>query len=455
MQRQRPTAFAVLLALFAVATFVTTTRSAAQTERVLHSFTYVGPKDGAGPYGGVVIDSSGNLYGATNNGGAGQCTYYGTVVGCGTVFEFSTEAGAGRYKILHNFQENGKDGYSPVASVTLDSAGNLYGTTSYGGSGLCSNGFSVTGCGTVFELSPKAGGGWSYKILHSFRATSPDGSYPEGNITVDSAGHLYGTTFGGGAYGYGTVFELAPASGGGWTYKVLHSFNNDGVDGYYSNAQTIGYILYTGSTLALDASGNLYGVTDWGGANNYGSVFKLTRSSGGVWTEAVVYNFDYTDGANPTGALTFDASGNLYGTTVYGNLANSGTVYELTPGSWSLTQLHYFTCCSDGYAPQAGVTFDASGNLYGTTVWGGSQACGPLGCGSVFELTPASGGLWTETLPETFSNIATNGANPVGGLAIDAAGHIFGTTLDGGTGECYNYDGQPVDTCGTVFEIRP
>jgi len=164
------------------------------------------------------------------------------------------------------------------------------------------------------------------------------------------------------------------------------------------------------------------------------------------------------DGANPAGGLTRDGAGNLYGTTVYGGYQNTGSVFELTPGgTWTFTQLHYFTCCTDGDAPQGGVVLDSSGNLYGTTVWGGTgdSACGPLSCGIVFKLTPSTGGTWTETILETFDDIATDGANPVGGLAIDSEGHIFGTTLDGGSGTCLNYNGDPVATCGTVFAINP
>lgn len=168
--------------------------------------------------------------------------------------------------------------------------------------------------------------------MHNFRSTAADGNYPEGSVTIDSEGNLYGTTFGGGLYGYGTVFEFKPVAGGGWTESIVHSFNDDGVDGYYSDKTTLGGLLYTGATLARDSSGNLYGVTDWGGANDYGAVFEVKPSSGGGWTEAVVHDFDYLDGANPAGGLTMDGPGNLYGTTVYGGGQNEGSVFELTPG---------------------------------------------------------------------------------------------------------------------------
>jgi uncharacterized repeat protein (TIGR03803 family) len=452
----------VVLAVLVMVALMPGTRAAAQTEKVLHNFDYLGSvKDGAAPYGGVAVDASGNLYGMTNIGGTGLCTNDGFVVGCGTVFEVSPKTGGGwSYKILHNFSNTGKDGYFPLGALTLDASGNLYGTTVYGGTGSCGNIFSDTGCGTVFELSPKTGGGWTYKIVHSFRSTAPDGNYPEGNVTIDSAGNLYGTTFGGGAYGYGTVFEFKAVAGGGWTESIAHSFNDDGVDGYYSGKETLGLILYTGATLTLDGSGNLYGVTDWGGTNDYGTIFELKPSSGGAWTEAVVHDFDYTDGANPAGGLAMDGAGNLYGTTVYGSPGNAGTVFELSPaggGSWTLTQLHHFSFYTDGDAPQGGVVLDASGNLYGTTVWGGDgdSACGPTQCGTVFKLAPSTGGTWTLTVLENFGDIATDGANPVGGLTIDSHGRIFGTTLDGGSGTCLNYNDDPVATCGTVFAIEP
>jgi uncharacterized repeat protein (TIGR03803 family) len=183
--------------------------------------------------------------------------------------------------------------------------------------------------------------------MHSFRNNGVDGSIPEGGLVIDSAGNLYGTTLGGGAYGYGTVFELSPTVGGGGTESILHSFNKDGTDGYYSGDENFGALFYTGATLTFDTAGNLYGTTDWGGnapcgnafgiVESCGTVFELSPSSGGVWTEEILHNFSFSltgvlssDGANPEPGVTFDATGNLWGTTAYGGYGG-GTVFEIKP----------------------------------------------------------------------------------------------------------------------------
>ena len=196
-------------------------------------------------------------------------------------------------------------------------------------------------------------------MLHNFNCNGTDGAYPEAGLIFDTAGNLYGTTSEGGTYGYGTVFELTPQAGGGWTEQVLHNFN--GTDGAYPYA-----------SLIFDAAGNLYGTTSGGGTYSYGTVFELTPQAGGGWTEQVLYNFngDGTDGANPYAGLIFDAAGNLYGTTLRGGTYGGGTVFELTPKRAGAGRRR---CCitstpmSDGYYPYGGLIFDAAGNLYGTT----------------------------------------------------------------------------------------
>jgi uncharacterized repeat protein (TIGR03803 family) len=446
------------------------TRAAAQTERVVHSFNYVGRNDGAGPYGGVVADASGNLYGTTISGGTGLCSIETSVVqGCGTVFELSPRVGGGGYteRILHNFINTIHDGNFPEGKLTFDGGGNLFGTTSWGGAGPCADG-TYQGCGMVFELSPSGDGRWSYKAVYSFRKNGRDGTNPEGGLIIDSAGNLYGTTFGGGTYGFGTVFELSPAVGGGWTESILHSFNKNGTDGYFSNDQIFGALFYTGATLTMDAAGNLYGTTDWGGnapctnafgtVESCGTVFELSPSSGGLWTETILHNFSYSvmgilssDGANPEPGVIFDAAGNLWGTAAYGG-ESTGTVFELTPvsgGGWN----EIVACCSTGASPYGGVTFDAAGNFYGTTTFGGNY-CGFFYCGTVFKYTKSGGG-WAVTLVHSFSDNGTDGFQPFGPLTIDTAGHIFGTTSGGGTGMCIDENDSPVAGCGTVFEIVP
>jgi uncharacterized repeat protein (TIGR03803 family) len=358
-----------------------------------------------------------------------------------TLFVTSTWAAA-QERVLLNF--NGQDGRLPQAGLIFDAAGNLYGTTEGGGTGSNCGAF---GCGTVFELTPAAGGGWTETVLYSFGG-SPDGADPLAGLIFDAAGNLYGTTGAGGTYDYGTVFELTPAAGGGWTETVLHNFNYNVTDGYYP---------YAG--LILDAAGNLYGTTSQGGTYGYGwgTVFELTPAAGGGWTEKVLHSFpDYngTDGTSPYAGLIFDAAGNLYGTTSQGGTyIFRGTVFELTPaagGGWTETVLHSFGNGADADSPQAGLIFDAAGNLYGTTVEGGTGSNCIFGCGTVFELTPAAGGGWTEKVLYSFNANGTDGYYPYAGLIFDAAGNLYGTTRYGGTSSgCAPYG------CGTVFELTP
>ena len=319
--------------------------------------------------------------------------------------------------MLHSF--NGTDGAWPQTSLIFDAAGNLYGTTHHGG---------VSGQGTVFELTPTGGGGWTEKVLYNF-GKGTDGAAPEAGLIFDAAGNLYGTTtFGVSHDRYGTVFELSPTAGGNWTEKVLHSFGS-GADGTYPMAG-----------LVFDTSGNLYGTCSQGGAyGGWGIVFQLTPQAGGGWGEQVLHNFsDYSDGSTPYAGLIIDVSGNLYGTTSSGGDYYEGTVFELSHtagGGWTHQVLHSFNY-TDGGTPQAGLTFDAAGNLYGTA--GG----GYYGYGTVFELTPTAGGGWTEQVLHSFNG--TDGAGPQAGLIFDADGNLYGTTAGGGT---YND--------GTVFELTP
>jgi uncharacterized repeat protein (TIGR03803 family) len=369
--------------------------------------------------------------------------------GCGTVFELTPKAGGGwAEKVLYRFTNSQKDGHYPEAGLVFDSAGNLYGTTGNGGGGTCQS-----GCGTVFELTPKAGGGWTEKVLHRFSNNGKDGYWPRANLILDASGNLYGTTVGGGSRsctdgGCGTVFELTPKAGGEWTEKVLHSFSNNGKDGHNCYG-----------ALIFDSSGSLYGTTAGGGSGTCqygcGTVFKLTPKADGKWTENVLYSFknNGSDAQSPFASLIFDTSGNLYGTTGGGGTYGYGTVFELTRkahGGWTDKVLFSFCSdypfCTDGEGPVASLVFDATGNLCGTTPNGGSMQC-EYGCGVVFELTPKANGSWTEKVLYMFGNNNRNhdGLEPLAGLIIDAAGNLYGTTFNGG----YN----PGD--GIVFEIAP
>jgi uncharacterized repeat protein (TIGR03803 family) len=328
------------------------------------------------------------------------------------LFVTSTGAAA-EEKVLHSFNSNGTDGIHPQAGLIFDAAGNLYGTTSQGGS---------SSAGMVFELTPAGGGTWTEKVLYSFHGGA-DGSSPRAGLIFDAAGNLYGTTYNGGTTFAGTVFELTPTGGGTWTEKVLLSFGND-VDG--SNPQ---------GELIFDGAGNLYATTkNGGGPNDAGTVFELTPGAGGTWTEKVLWSFGTgTDGFNPQAGLTFDGAGNLYGTTNGGGTYNHGTVFELMPaggGNWTESVAHSFGNGTDGAAPAAGLLLDGAGNLYGTTYLGGSY-----GGGTVFRLN-------AQGLVLLYSFSGTDGANPAAGLLLDAAGNFYGTTYSGGSFASY----------GTVFE---
>lgn len=433
--KNSPFLFTAFFALLIVALLVASTPAAAQTEVVLHSFADNGT-DGYQTYSGLVSDAAGNLYGTTLEGGT-HANCYGENIGCGTVFQLSPKIGGGwMEKILHDFDFNGTDGVNPSGNLILDSAGNLYGVTLYGGNGLCNN--STEAGGTVFELSPNAGGSWTEKILYNFGANATDGCSPQGGL-VFNAGNLYGTTAGGGASNFGTVFELTPTAGGGWSENVLLNF-----DGVGNGSDPL-------ASLTFDGKGNLYG-TAWNGGSNHqgGVVFELTPSTGGIWTEKTLHTFSAAGGENPYASVILDKAGNLYGTVETGGSLGHGAVYRLTPddnGNWTETVLHDFdNNGADGYEPLGGLVLDAKGNLWGTTFGGGGGACKRTGCGTVFELSPAFGGGWTETV-YSLSSYA-HGYWPASNLTFDASGtHLYGTTVNGGAnGDC---------VCGTVFEFTP
>jgi len=363
-----------------------------QTETV--RFSFANTPDGANPrYMTPVLGGTGNLYGTTQYGGAFDF---------GAVFELTP---SGTETILHSFDVNGTDGAYPVASLVMYK-GNLYGTTVEGGTDSI--------YGTVFELKHTTKG-WTETILHSFGA-SGDGSQPSCALTLDTAGNLYGTTNVGGAYSYGTVFELTPSG----TEKILWSFGN-GTDGANPVAGVI-----------RDAAGNLYGTTEYGGNHGYGAVFKLTPSG----TETVLHSFDLngTDGAYPVARLVM-YNGNLYGTTVDGGTYGDGTVFKLTLAGTE-TILHNFANNDiDGFNPYAGLTV-YKGNLYGTTASGGGIASSS---GTVFEMTPSG----SESILHVFGG-SPDGAFPYGGVVFDKSGNLYGTTLDGG-----------VNGFGAVFKVTP
>ncbi len=313
------------------------------------------------------------------------------------------------------------------------------------------SGGGTYGYGTIFELTPNGDGTWAESVLHSFMDNDPDGDEPTGGLATDAAGNLYGTTALGGAYAYdgGTVFELTPGSGG-WSLTVLHSFPSSSADAIKP---------YAG--LIMDKAGNLYGTAPYGGTNvDGGIVFKLTPGID-AWAYNVLYSFctqsNCGDGNAPFAGLIADAVGNLYGTTESGGspaagfcrLPGCGVVFEVSPASgdaWKERVLHKFgSSHNDGEKPGVGnLVFDNSGNLYGTTFVGGKTGC-TTGCGTVFKLTRESNGQWQETMLYDFKNGPT-GNGPGAGVVIDQAGNLYGTTGYGGSAAC---------DCGVVYKLAP
>ena len=404
---------------------------AANNEHVLYSFCSVsGCADGANPlYGSLVADSAGNLYGTTYGGGAD---------GYGAVFQLAPQPnGKWTETVLYSFTNNNGDGAYPNASLIFDADGNLYGTTMGGGVSTleCGN----LGCGTVFQLT-LGKSDWAEKVLYQFCSVADcaDGFDPQGGLIFDSAGDLDGTTFFGGQ-AIGTVFQLTPGKNGQWTENVLYNFCSVAgcTDGFNPSG-----------SLIFDSAGNIYGTTTGGGTSGYGTAFQLAPGAKGQWTETVLHNFliDTHDGIIPLAGMIFDAAGNLYGTAEGGGLFNGGIIFELTlsHGAWNEKILHSFNG-KDGSSVYGGLIFDASGNLYGTTLDGGASGtgCGGSGCGTVFQLQPKGKGNWTEKLLHSFRANGKDGNNPYSGL-IFASGNLYGVTYAGGA-----------NNSGTVFEIAP
>ncbi len=388
----------------------------------------------------MIVDAAGNLYGTTPVGGEASEP-------AGTVFELTRHGAKWTETLLHSFcyglecKEKG-DGKSPEGNLFMDRAGNLYGTT--GGGGKYDEGI-------VYELTPAAGGEWTETILYNFCAEGggecTDGSEPTAGVIMDAAGNLYGTTYSGGTAGgvgsttyVGTVFELT-RHGTKWTHTILYKFCEypcDGAAGY----EPLG-------ALIMDPAGNLYGTTSNGGGEiRGGTVFELTPNAHGEWTEKTLYTFcsmggdACIDGADPYAGVIMDRMGNLYGTTsIGGNNSGGGTVFELTPdaGTWTekvIANFCFSSTCSNktGEAPEAALTIDKAGNLYGTTYSGGNYAGG-----TVFELTPTNAAktTWKEKLLASFCTpmyctTDAAGNHPSAGVTLDKAGNLYGTTPSGG-----------------------
>jgi len=384
---------------------------------------FAGGQDGATPMAGLTFDRAGNLYGTAAYGG----TVGGAcgASGCGTVFRLAKRNSGWVFSPLYSFA-GGTDGANPEANVNIGSDGSLYGSTYLGG-GPCNG----DGCGTIFNLKPPASAcksalcPWTETLVHKF--TGPDGIGPVGTVIFDQGGNLFGATTSGGFRNGGAIFELLPM-GGGWTVKVLYSSYG-----------------YPKGGLILDDSGNLYGPAFTAG-NGYGSVYRMVPS-GSSWITTDLYDFNYgSDGGYPWAGLIFDPAGNLYGSTCSGGSGNGGTVFQLafSGGSWVLNTLYSFAGPDNGrlvVGPVGSLVMDHAGALYGTTL-----ADGVHGYGSVFKLTPGGDG-WTFTSLHDFTG-GSDGGYPYSYLVFDAKGNLYGTASVGGNGPCTN-------GCGVIFEITP
>jgi hypothetical protein len=462
MTCKRHSQSAVGLLSFFVAVFALTVPASAEwKEKVLYSFQ--GSPDGSFPGGGLVFDKAGNLYGVTLEGGSGSCP----PAQCGIVYQLSPPAQKGgpwMETVLYVFKgQHYGDGSSPAGTLLIDSSGNLYGGTGYGGTGKCMIFGGVVGCGTVYELSPpkKQGEAWTETVLYSFKG-GKDGQLAGESLTFDAQGNIYGATAYGGGYGScnepyyqhcGAIYELSPpqTKGGKWTETVLHGFKGvKSGDGANPNGG-----------LVFDPEGAIYGTTFIGGYDcphnsglGCGTVFELQPPSGntGVWTEKQLHAFtDKDDGGHPEGGLIFDAKGSLYGTASVGGGSGYGAVFELAgpngkSGLWKETILYSFRDRNDGANPNAGLIFDSSGNLYGTAYRG----LGTSQYGSVFKLTPPqTGGEWVLDVLYGFHTAGAGAGQPNASLIFDKHGNLYSTTEFGGTGQSCQ------GGCGTVFRISP
>ena len=363
----------------------------------------------------LVVDQDGNLYGSAVLGGE---------IGAGAVFRLSPSPGGWTESVLYSFT-SGADGGQPYGGVTLDEAGNVYGTAVVGGTG----GACVEdGCGVVWKLT-RSGSSWHQSVIHNF--TGADGQGPGGPVAFDGRGNLYGMTPIGGDFGLGTVYQLAPDGSGGFAFKVIHHFTG-GADGGAASA----------GRLMIDDAGDVYGVATVGGVNGHGVVFKLRPTDQGPWTPTTLYAFKgEPDGSFPYGGLVRDASGTFYGTTYYGGIEGDGTVFKLVfaNGKWYTRILHSFLDGEDGAYPIGHLVLDGLGRLYGATSEGGSA-----GRGTLFMLGPhPNGGPWHYQVIHSFTG-APDGADAYNGLVMDAFGQLYGATVHGGD-----------DDEGAIYQVTP
>lgn len=350
-------------------------------ESLLYSFAG-GTTDGAAPYGSLIHASDGDFYGMTSYGGA---------QGDGVVFKITP---SGTETVLHSFAGGSTDGANPQGSLKQASDGDFYGMTSYGG---------ASNAGTVFKITPSG----TETVLYSFLGGTLDGSTPSGSLIQASDGNFYGMTWSGGSQGVGIVFRIT--SGG--TETVLHSFTGATTDGSYPT-----------DSLMQASDGNLYGMTDEGGTSNVGTVFKITPSG----AETVLHSFagGSADGSDPGGNLIQASDGNFYGMTDEGGTNNVGTVFKITPSGTESVLYSFAGGSTDAGDPTGSLIQASDGDFYGTTLGGGTQTEG-----TVFRIT--SGG--TESVLYSFLGGTTDGSAPKGNLIQSSDGNLYGLASGGGS----------------------
>jgi uncharacterized repeat protein (TIGR03803 family) len=381
------------------------------------------------PQGTLIEDAKGNLYGTTRGGGA---------YGVGAVIELSPPAvsgGAWTVTTIYSFVPYGTGGWVPISDLVKDQAGAFYGTTYNGGNPTCN-------CGVVYKLVPPtvSGGAWTESQLYAFPYDNVHGRLPaNAALALTSTGTLYGVTVQGGTWDSGVIYQLTTKNGKTYTEKDLYSF------GDASDAST------PNGPILLDSAGSLYGVSLWGGAFGQGTVYKYTpATSTTAATESILYSFgsSATDGTTPSGNLTFDTAGDIYGvTTSGGDIYGDGTVYTLTKSGSTYTEsILYSFARASGTNPVAGLVWKTKNKtLYGTTTTYGAPNTGD---GTVYQLAaPATkGGTWTESTIYDF-NYAVIGGFPAGNVTIDPkTGTLYGTNQNGGIEGCDLY-------CGTAWQI--
>ena len=414
--------------------------AATQAQTFTVLHSFTGQQDGSGPDAGLTLDAAGNLYGTAYAGG-NNTLYTCHFTGCGVVFKLSRRHSTWVLSPLNTF--NVINGIGPVAPVVFGPGGLLYGSTSQGGVQDCSN-LGYPGCGVVYTLQPSA-----TACTTALCSWTESLIHQFSNLQTDGyypAGSLAFDQAGNvyGATAFGGERGDCLGYGCGTVFQLTRSGSG------WVKTTLADYNFYDGdpsilySGLIIDRAGNLYGSSEEGGSQGNGTVFELSRSGSG-WTTTILHNFSFGGEGQPIGGLVMDNAGNIYGTTSYGGSGDGGVVFQLSPsnGGWSYSIIANLVGGASSSGPQGSLAMDAAGNLYGTTYNEGA-----FQCGNVFKLTP-SGGQWNFTDLHDFT-CGNDGGYPAAGVTLDGSGNLFGTTSNfGPSGTCSGHG------CGVVWEITP